>query len=190
MGPMPAIMRKKLTIPVSRVRLFAQAMKRGLSAFGRPSSSQMTDRGSFPRITLDQVSWTSVSEQLSRELIGNCENPWFHVENGAATKGFVDDTAQTCMVWLVHGQHANRECAYPAWHPPAQTGNFAVLAHCKGLTVLQNVARQVAGCGDPGPPYDREAHLHHGARCSQLGEPCGWIAQIVLACEIDMQHGV
>ena len=23
---------------------------------------------------------------------GNCENPWFHFKNGAATKGFVDDT--------------------------------------------------------------------------------------------------
>ena len=32
---MPEIMRKKLTIPVSWVRLFAQAMNRGLSALGR-----------------------------------------------------------------------------------------------------------------------------------------------------------
>jgi hypothetical protein len=68
-------------------------------------------------------------------------------------------------------------------------GNFAVLAHRKGLAVLQNVTGEIAGCGDPGPPYDREAHLDHRARCSQLGEPCGWIAQIVLACEIHMQHG-
>ena len=34
-------------MPVRRVRLFAQAMNRGLSARGRPSNSQMTDSGSL-----------------------------------------------------------------------------------------------------------------------------------------------
>jgi hypothetical protein len=60
------------------------------------------------------------------------------------------------MVWLVHGQHANRERAYPPWHPPAQTGKFAVLAHRKCLAVLENVAGQIAGCSDPGPPRDAD----------------------------------
>ena len=65
----------------------------------------------LPRIALNQVGWTSLSEQLGRKLIGNCENSRLHVENGAATKGFVDNTAQTRMVWLVHGQHADGERA-------------------------------------------------------------------------------
>src|SRR6266436_5719561 len=96
---------------------------------------------------IDEVGRTSVSEQFGRKLIGNCENSRFHVENGAATKGLVDDTAQTRMVWLVHGQHADRERAYPPWHPPAQAGNSAVLAHRERLAVLQNAAGQIAGCG-------------------------------------------
>ena len=165
---MPAIMRRKLTIPVRRVRLFAQAEPRPV---GARQTEQLTDdrQRQLARITLDQVRGTSVSEQVSRKLIGNCENSWFHVENGAATKGFVDDTAQTRMVWLVHGQHTDRERAYPPRHPPAQTGNPAVLAHRKRLAVLQDATGQIAGCGDPGPTDDREAHFHHGAGSPQLG---------------------
>jgi hypothetical protein len=107
---MPAIMRRKLTIPVRRVRLFAQAMNRGLSARGRPSNSDDRQR-QLARIPLNQIGWTSVREQMGRELVGNCENFRLHVENGAATKGFVDDITQTRVVRLVHGQHADGERA-------------------------------------------------------------------------------
>jgi hypothetical protein len=44
---MAAIKPRKLTMPVRRVTRFDQAMNRGLSALGRPSSSQMIESGSF-----------------------------------------------------------------------------------------------------------------------------------------------
>src|SRR5215211_3832485 len=90
----------------------------------------------LPRITLDEVGRASVSEKLGCKLICNCENSRFHVENGAPTKGLVDDTAQPCVVRLVHGQHADRERSYPPWHPPAQTGNCAVPPHRERLAVF------------------------------------------------------
>src|SRR6266436_8955991 len=137
---------------------------------------------------IDEVGRTSVSEQFGRKLIGNCENSRFHVENGAATKGLVDDTAQTRMVWLIHGQHADRERAYPPWHPPAQAGNSAVLAHRERLAVLQNAAGQIAGCGDPGLANDREAHLDDWPGRAEPFDPSGRIAEIVLAGEVDGQR--
>src|SRR5687767_7811176 len=94
------------------------------------------------------------------------------------------------MVGLVHGQHADCECAYPPWHPPAQTSDCAILTHREGVAVLQNMGGQIAGCGDPGPSNDREAHLDQGTSCSQHPEPCGRIAQILLATEIKPQHAV
>src|SRR6478672_9309536 len=156
---------------------------------GARQTEQLTDdrQRQLARITLDQVRGTSVSEQVSRKLIGNCENSWFHVENGTATKGFVPNTPQPRMVWLVHGQHTDHERAYPPRHPPAQTGNSAVPAHRKRLAIFQNTPGQIAGCGDPGFPHNRNAHLHDGASCSQLREPRGRIAQIVLPCEIHTQ---
>src|SRR4029453_19610023 len=61
----------------------------------------------LPRIPLNQIGWTSICEQLGRKLVGNCENFRLHFENGAATKGFVEDIAQTRMVRLAPGQHAD-----------------------------------------------------------------------------------
>src|SRR5215204_2585168 len=93
-------------------------------------------RSSITLIEFDQVSRSSVGKELGGELIRNCENSRLHVENGASTKGFIDDAAQSRMVWLVHGQHADCERAYRSRHPPAHTGNLAVLAHRKRLIVL------------------------------------------------------
>ena len=107
---MAAIKPRKLTMPVRRVTRFDEAINRGLSALADRAVRNDRKR-QLPRIALNQVSWISLSEQLRRKLIGNCENSRFHVENGAATKGFVDNTAQTRMVWLVHGQHADGERA-------------------------------------------------------------------------------
>ena len=98
-------------MPVRRVTRFDQAINRGLSATWQTEQFADDRKRQLPRIALNQVSWISLSEQLRRKLIGNCENSRFHVENGAATKGFVDNAAQTRMVWLVHGQHADRERA-------------------------------------------------------------------------------
>ena len=123
-------------MPVRRVTRFDQAINRGLSAAWQTEQFADDRKRQLPRIALNQVSWISLSEQLRRKLIGNCENSRFHVENGAATKRFVDNAAQTGMVWLVHAQHADGERAQPPWHPPAQTGNSAVLAHRKCLAVL------------------------------------------------------
>ena len=78
-------------MPVRRVRLFAQAMKRGLSARGRPSSSQMTEAAACG-IALDQVSGAAVCKKLGRKPIGNRQNPRLHVENSAAPKGLVHYT--------------------------------------------------------------------------------------------------
>src|SRR4029453_17238633 len=61
----------------------------------------------LPRLPPKQIGGASICEQLGGKLVGNCENFRLHFENGAATKGFVDDIAQTRMVRLVPGQHAD-----------------------------------------------------------------------------------
>jgi hypothetical protein len=92
------------------------------------------------------------------------------------------------MVGLIHGEHADRECAYPSRHPPAQPRDSAVLAHGESLAVLQDAAGKLAGSGDPGLADDREAHLHEGPSSAQPCKPRGRIAQIVLARKVDAQH--
>src|SRR5262249_23651692 len=89
------------------------------------------------RVAFAQFCRTSVSKEFDGELISNREDSRLHAENGAATEGFVDDAAQAGMVRLVHGEHADRDRAYPTRHPPAQTSNLAVLAHRERLAVLQ-----------------------------------------------------
>ena len=106
---MPAIMREE----ADHAGEAGEAVRPGdePGPVGAWQTEQLADdrQRQLPRIALNQVGWTSLSEQLRRKLVGNCENSRFHVENGAATKGFVDDAAQTRMVWLVHGQHADGE---------------------------------------------------------------------------------
>src|SRR5215475_4147216 len=58
----------------------------------------------LPRIAFNQVGWVPVSEQLGRKLISNCKNSRLHVDDSTTPKSFVDNVAQTSMVWLVHGQ--------------------------------------------------------------------------------------
>jgi len=71
--------------------------------------------------------------------------------------------------------------ARPSRHPPAQAGRLAVLAHDERLAVLEDAVGKLAGCGDPGPADDWEAHLHNRSGGSQPGEVRGGIAQIILA---------
>ena len=94
---------------------------------GGRQAEQLANDGQWqlPRIALDHIGGTSILEQPGRKLVGDGENSRLHVEDGAASKGLVDDAAQPRVIGLVHGQHADRERTYPPRHPPAQTGNRA-----------------------------------------------------------------
>jgi hypothetical protein len=73
---------------------------------------------------------------------------------------------------------ADRECADPSRHRPAQTGDPAVLAHREGLAVLRNAAGQLAGRRDLSSTDDWETHLHDRAGSSKFCKRFGRIADI------------
>src|SRR3984893_12690428 len=57
------------------------------------------------RITVDEVGWTALFEQLPGELVGDRQDAGLHFEDGAAAKSLVDNVSQPSMIRLVPPQH-------------------------------------------------------------------------------------
>jgi len=151
-------MRRKPITLVSRATLFAQAMNFGRSEGGRPSTSQMTDSGSVR--SLDEVGRTSIREQPAGKIVGDGANARLHIEDCAAAEGLVDDSPQTRVVRLVHGQHIVGERTDECRHPPAQAGNAAALfSQAERRAVLQHAGGRLVRRRDPDLADDREPGL-------------------------------
>jgi hypothetical protein len=129
---------------------------------GRRQAEQLADdrQRQHSRISLDQVGRTFIREQPAGKIVGDGTNARLHVEDGAAAEGLVDDSAQTRVVRLVHGQHTVGERTDECRHPPAQPGRAAaLLSQCECLAVLENAGRRVVCRRNPDLADDREPGL-------------------------------
>ena len=86
---------------------------REFRSVGRRQAEQFADDGKREpsRVASNEIGRTSIGEEVCGELIGHRQDARLHVEDGAATKGFIDDAAQPRMVRLVHGEHVVGERA-------------------------------------------------------------------------------
>jgi hypothetical protein len=89
------------------------------------------------------------------------------------------------VIWLVHAEHALRECPNYAWHPPAQPGHGTIVpAQGEYLIVLQHARRHLLRGGHPNPPHNWQLDLDYRSSCPQPFNCGGRIAKKILAGEI------
>jgi hypothetical protein len=95
------------------------------------------------------------------------------------------------VIRLVHVEHAVGEHAEYARHPPAQSGNGAVvLAQGEHAAVFEHARGGLLRRGHPDPADDRELDLDDRPGRLQLLEAGGRVAEKILAGEIHVElHG-
>ena len=87
--------------PVKRVNPLAHAVNFGRSASGSPSSSQITESGSFRANRLTRSAGLPSANNASASSSAMARM-CFHGEDSPTAKGFVDDVSQPSVIRFVH----------------------------------------------------------------------------------------
>jgi hypothetical protein len=157
------------------------------SAGGRPSNSQITDSGQYPRIALHEIGRAAAGKQFIGEAICDGADVRLHVEHGAAAKRLIDDVAQARVIRFVHGQHVVGDRSDHFRHPPGQPDQRPVLlAQREERALLQHPRRRLVGRGDPDAAYDREFRRDGRTDRAQLRNAGLRITKKCLAGEIEI----
>lgn len=184
-------MLRKTSALEALVARFAQTMNFG--RFGKWQAEQFANhrkrQGSC--ISSDEIGRTSLDKKLTGELAGDSADAGRHIEDRSATKRFLDDPAQPTVIRLVDGQHIFGKDAKYARHPPAYSGDGAIiLAQSEYAIVLEHARGHLLCGGRPNLADHRQLDLDDRSGRPQSLERRGGVTKEVLADEVDAaRHG-